>query len=71
MRTNETLYIDAASQDDSFVFSLSVSVASLFTVILMSHGPKGRAYREEDSEKQKEVYGNNHVCLCTDSTVPS
>lgn len=52
-------------------FFLPLSVASLFTVILMSHGPKGGAYREEDSEERKEVHGNNHVCLCTDLTVPS
>lgn len=65
MRTNEILDIDAASQDDSFVFSLPVSA------IVMSHGPKGGAYREEDSEEWKEVHGNNHACLCTDSTVLS
>lgn len=52
MRTNETLVIDALSQDNPFAFSLPLSVASLFTVILMSRGPKGGAYREEDNEEQ-------------------
>lgn len=46
MRTNEILDIDAVSQGDSFAFSLPLSVGSLFTAILMSHGPKGGAYRE-------------------------
>lgn len=70
MRTNETLDIDAVSQDDPFAFSLPLSVASLFTIIVMSHGPKGGACREEDSEEWKEVHGNNNVCLCTDLTCP-